>query len=109
MKKLFFIAALFAVILSSCEKEDDPVTYSNYVRITNSHSQSLNCILAGVDFGTVASGTTTAYKVVPGGTNPLGGQLTGTITLPDVKTLVKDKRFTVTIAPDGGISIAEDL
>ena len=66
-----------------------------------------NCIVGGVDFGTIAAGATSEYKVVPVGVSTLSGGLTGTVTLPANPTT--NRMFTLTINANASLSIAEDL
>ena len=108
MKKIVLILSVLSILFCACEKEDEE-EFFNLVRVENQHANEIHVIIAEVDFGTVNSGTTTSYLQVPGGVNDLGGQLTGTITLPDETKFTKDRRFTVTIDQDGQVSIAEDL
>jgi hypothetical protein len=104
MKKLSVVLLLFVLVLSACVKEKE---YSNLLRIENQMTvEAVNCIVGGIDFGTIAAGATTEYKVVPGGVSTLSGGLTGTVTLPENPT--KDRMFTLTINADTSISIAED-
>jgi hypothetical protein len=71
-------------------------------------TDAVNCIVGSVDFGTVAAGATSEYKVVPGGVITLSGGFTSgsTVTLPD--NLTTDHKFTLTINANRTISIAED-
>ena len=108
MRKFVFILSVLSILFCACEKEEKE-DFFNFVRVENLHANNIHVIVAEVDFGTVDSGATTNYLQVPGGINDLGGQLTGTVTLPDKSKLTKDRKFTITIDQDGSVSMAEDL
>ena len=103
MKKLVFLFTLIFLI-TSCEKEE----FFNYVRFKNLHAQDIQCVVSGIDFGIVTSGSTTQYKKVPGGEGTFSGQLQGDITLQENNKLRKDRYYTVTIEADGDLSLQED-
>lgn len=103
MKKLCIVLFLFVMFLA-CKKEDE---FNNMLRIRNSLTTiTIACKVGNVDYGTIAPGTTTDYKVVPEGESTLTGNLTGTITLPE--NLTSDHKFTLTLNADTTLSIAED-
>ncbi|HUX95718.1 MAG TPA: hypothetical protein VMV47_08295 [Bacteroidales bacterium] len=85
-------------------------TAVNMLRIENlMTTNAANCVVGGVDFGTVAAGAISEYKVVPGGVSVLSGGFTSgsTVTLPS--NPATNRKFTLTINANASLSIAEDL
>jgi hypothetical protein len=104
MKKTTLILIFFVVLIGACKKKDE---FNNYLRIRNSLTTiSFSCKVESADFGTVAPGTTTDYKVVPQGVCTMTGDLNGTLTLPDSITV--DHKFTLGVNADSTITLTED-
>jgi hypothetical protein len=99
MKKIVFVVALLALILSSCGKEEDM-----QVRVSNNFPQALSVSIGPTSYGTVPSGETTDYKGVPEGSHQVSGDITGSITLEGMGK----HKFTLTISNTGGITLKED-
>jgi hypothetical protein len=82
----------------------------NMLRIKNlMTTNASNCVVGGVDFGTIAAGATSEYKVISGGVSTLSGGFSSgsTVTLPANPTT--NHMFTLTINANASLSIAEDL
>ena len=107
MKKLSLLLVLALMIFGACKKEDEG--FKNLLRIKNSLATlSIKCKVADVDFGTIAPGTITEYKAVPGGESELSGNLTGTITLPEIQDLTSDSKYTMTLNADSTVTLVQD-
>jgi hypothetical protein len=92
------------MVLAACKKDEG---FNNMLRIRNSLSTiAVTCKAGSVDFGTIAPGITTDYKVVAEGESTLSGNITGTITLPE--NLTEDHLFTLSLNADSTITLAED-
>jgi PBP1b-binding outer membrane lipoprotein LpoB len=108
MKTLRIVITILAIglTLSSCSLEPD---FS--IRVKNEYAVTVNNLMIGsVSFGSVNSGSTTAYKPVDEGTHDISGTtsssgvLTGTVSLTGKGT----HKWTITILASGGVEIEED-
>lgn len=100
MKKFtyLFLIVSFLLTLSSCLKP------KHSIRVNNQFSRALSIIIGPDNFGKVAAGNTSSYQSVPEGSNALGGDLTGSVSISG-----KGKhKWTLTITSAGTFSIAED-
>jgi hypothetical protein len=86
------------IFLSSCLKTE------HKIRVTNNYSTALKVVCGPADFGSVASGTTTEYKLIQEGNNTLSGDITGSVVVDGAGK----HNWTMTISSTGTFNFIED-
>jgi hypothetical protein len=86
------------IMVSSCIKTE------HKIRITNNFPMALKIVCGPADFGSVPNGTTTEYKIIPEGNNPLSGDINGNVVLDGAGK----HNWTITISTGGSFDIKED-
>ena len=104
--KLFILSLMAAILLAGCSLEPN-----HSVRVKNQYAEAINNVMIGsVSYGTVESGSTTAYKPVDEGTHTISGTsnsgnpLTGSLSVSGKGT----HKWTMTITSSGVVEIKED-
>ena len=87
----------FAFASQSCFKN------RRQIRVKNTFSNPLKVVVGPVDFGTIATGKTTAYQDIPKGRSNISGDIEGSIDVPSGK-----HKYTLWINSGGRPSLLED-
>jgi len=98
-KKVVFIFLCFCFVLisQSCFK------HRRQLRVKNTFSIPVKVVVGPVDYGSIATGKTTAYQDIPKGHLDISGDIEGTMDVPNGKHL-----YTLWINSAGRASLVED-
>ena len=98
--KLTFLSGIIGImiLLTSCLKTE------HKIRVINNYPAALKIIIGPSDFGSVASGTTTEYKLIQEGNNTISGDVTGSVVVDGAGR----HNWTMTISSAGTFDFKED-
>lgn len=98
--KLISLASLLSIMIlvTSCLKTE------HKIRVTNNFPTPLKVVCGPADFGSVATGTTTEYKLIQEGNNTLSGDITGNVVVDGAGK----HNWTMTISSSGTFNFKED-
>ena len=108
MKKILLILSVFILVISACKKEE---TTKHELRVKSDFPVPIEITVGPNSYGTINTGTTTAYKEISQGTHNITGTIQDTVpALQGSLTIQGDgeHKWTMAIGATGTTTMTEN-